>query len=384
VTAAAPAVALAALVAGIIVGEARGPDDARAVVIALVIAVVVALAAGRSRAGWLRAAAALVACGLLGAGCMQRALHGMEVSPLRAAVASRADVVAIVTLLDDPDAVRWSASALVRVRSWAPDGGAARSAGGRRVLADATADSATRLALLQAGEGATVRGWLAPLDGYAVRAKWKHAVATLHVTDVIAVDGASAPLARVANRARELVLAGSDPLTPVDRAIVAGFLLGDTRAVPDAVAAQFRAAGLTHLMAVSGGNVAFVLALVAPILRRLRLGGRVVGSIAVMVVFGTMTRWEPSVARAVAMAAIGLVAGYLGRPTIGVRALLLAATGCSSSIPSSCTPWGSCCRARRASASRCGRGRSRPGSRAPGGCGRCSRSPPRPRSASRR
>jgi competence protein ComEC len=52
----------------------------------------------------------------------------------------------------------------------------------------------------------------------------------------------------------------------------------------------------------------------------------VVGSIAVMIVFGTMTRWEPSVARAVAMAAIGLVAGYLGRPTIGVRALLLAAT----------------------------------------------------------
>ena len=39
-----------------------------------------------------------------------------------------------------------------------------------------------------------------------------------------------------------------------------------------------------------------------------------------------MTRWEPSVLRAIAMAAIALVAGYLGRPTVGLRVLVLAAT----------------------------------------------------------
>ncbi len=38
-----------------------------------------------------------------------------------------------------------------------------------------------------------------------------------------------------------------------------------------------------------------------------------------------MTRWEPSVLRAIAMAVIGLVAGYLGRPTAGLRVLVLAA-----------------------------------------------------------
>ena len=120
-------------------------------------------------------------------------------------------------------------------------------------------------------------------------------------------------------------MAGSERLAPVDRALLAGFLLGDTRGVPDDVTERFRAAGLTHLTAVSGENVAFVLALFAPLLRRFALRGRLFGGVAVLVFFGTMTRWEPSVLRAIAMAVIALVAGYLGRPTTGLRVLALAA-----------------------------------------------------------
>jgi competence protein ComEC len=122
-----------------------------------------------------------------------------------------------------------------------------------------------------------------------------------------------------------MVLGGSQQMAPVDRALLAGFLLGDTRGIPDDLSAKFRAAGLTHLLAVSGENVAFVLALFAPLLRRLALRGRVATGIALLLLFGTMTRWEPSVLRAIAMAVIGLVAGYLGRPIAGFRVLLLAA-----------------------------------------------------------
>jgi competence protein ComEC len=39
-----------------------------------------------------------------------------------------------------------------------------------------------------------------------------------------------------------------------------------------------------------------------------------------------MTRWEPSVLRAIAMAMVALLAGALGRPTTGLRVLVLAAT----------------------------------------------------------
>ena len=138
-----------------------------------------------------------------------------------------------------------------------------------------------------------------------------------------------APRARAARQDREHRAAFGAPwlrlaLLRSTARLLAGFLLGDTRGVPETVTEQFRASGLTHLLAVSGENVAFVLALCAPLLRRLGLTGRLVGGVAVLVLFGTMTRWEPSVLRAIAMASIALVAGYLGRPTAGLRVLALA------------------------------------------------------------
>jgi competence protein ComEC len=171
-----------------------------------------------------------------------------------------------------------------------------------------------------------VRGWFEPLTGFDTRWRWSHAVGVLHATEFLGAAHAHAPWARAANATRAAVLSGSERLAPVDRALLAGFLLGDTRGVPDELEAKFRAAGLTHLTAVSGENVAFVLALFAPVLRRFRLRGRTAGGVAVLLFFGTMTRWEPSVLRAIAMAVIALVAGYLGRPAAGLRVLVLAAT----------------------------------------------------------
>jgi hypothetical protein len=66
----------------------------------------------------------------------------------------------------------------------------------------------------------------------------------------------------------------------------------------------------------SGANVAFVLALVALLLRRLSLRTKLVGGLAVLVVFGTMTRWEPSVLRACVMAACSMIALHLRRPSL--------------------------------------------------------------------
>src|SRR5438067_7213613 len=244
---------------------------------------------------------------------MQRALDGLAHSSLNALVAQHADARVSATLVDDPDAARFDARALVRVHE-------------RRVLVTASGDVAGRLRLLSAGETVVLRGWFTSLEGFDERWRWKHAAAEFHATDVLGAAPARAPLARIANAARALVLAGSQHLAPTDRALLAGFLLGDTRGVPDALIERFRAAGLTHLTVVSGENVAFVLALFAPLLRRLGLRGRVVLALAVLLAFGTMTRWEPSVLRAIAMAVVALIAGYLGRPTACLRVLVLAAT----------------------------------------------------------
>lgn len=74
----------------------------------------------------------------------------------------------------------------------------------------------------------------------------------------------------------------------------------------------------------SGANVAFALALAGPLLRRLPLGGRFVGGLAVVLVFAAATRYEPSVVRASALAAASLTARFAGRAADPGRLLALA------------------------------------------------------------
>jgi competence protein ComEC len=247
-----PVLLLVALVCGIALGEAAGPGDARVALSAGVLGAVAALVIRRPRT---RLVVGLLACALLGTALMQRALHGLVVSPLAAPIEARADVTASLTLLDDPDGSRFSATVLVRVDRFAVTGQRALVAGRRRVLVHASGEAGARLRLLSSGERATARGWLEPLTGFDSRWRWRHAVATLHATELLAVGGARAPLDRIANAGRDAVLRGSQHIEPTDRALLAGFLLGDTRGVPDDLTQQFRLAGLTHLTAVSGRNV---------------------------------------------------------------------------------------------------------------------------------
>jgi competence protein ComEC len=78
---------------------------------------------------------------------------------------------------------------------------------------------------------------------------------------------------------------------------------------------------------VSGQNVAFALAAAWPLLRLLRLRGRWTAGLAILVLFGVLTRWEPSVLRAEAMAAIAMTAHVSGRPASAIRVLALAVAG---------------------------------------------------------
>ena len=100
------------------------------------------------------------------------------------------------------------------------------------MLVTASGDVAGQLRILSAGESVVLRGWCTELEGFDLRWRWKHAVGEVHATEIVGVGPARAPLDRVANGLRSLVLAGSTHLQPVDRALLAGFLLGDTRGVP--------------------------------------------------------------------------------------------------------------------------------------------------------
>jgi len=305
-------VALAAMVGGILMGEHAGPAPATArLAVGLGALVAAWFVDGRARL-----AVAAVALALIGVAQTQRALDGRAHSPLTDAVARRELVTVPGVLADDPQTGRFDTDVLVRVRV---------ADGHRTLLAVATADDALRLRVLEASDRVVLTGRLGPLhpDRFDGRARWRHAIARLDAAQVLALRPA-AGVFRVANGLRALVLRGTAPLPPTPRALLAGFLLGDTRQVPDPVVADYRQSGLSHLLAVSGENVAFTLALFGPLLRRLRLGARTIAAVAIVLLFATMTRFEPSVLRASALAVIALTASFVGRPASGVRALALA------------------------------------------------------------
>jgi ComEC/Rec2-related protein len=133
--------------------------------------------------------------------------------------------------------------------------------------------------------------------------------------------------ARVANGMRRTLTAGALPLGALQRSLYTGLVIGDDRDQPVELADDFLGAGLTNLLAVSGQNVAFLLALVAPVLRRLRLWPRLGATVLVITMFGVTTRFEPSVLRAAAMAALAVTTGTIGSPISRVRVLALAVTG---------------------------------------------------------
>jgi competence protein ComEC len=116
-------------------------------------------------------------------------------------------------------------------------------------------------------------------------------------------------------------------MDPLDRSLYLGFVIGDDRAQPPAVVEQFRASGLAHLSAVSGENVAFLLAVAGPGLRRLGGPARWAVTLALIGWFAVITRFEPSVIRASVMAALACTGVALGRAAGTTRLLSLTVIG---------------------------------------------------------
>ncbi len=114
------------------------------------------------------------------------------------------------------------------------------------------------------------------------------------------------------------------------RALVPALVDGDESRISPTTAADFRTAGLTHLLAVSGTNLTLVVGSVLVLARWLGVRARgllVVGAVGV-VGFVLLARPEPSVLRAAVMGSVALVGlGSQGRRrgprTLGAAVLLL-------------------------------------------------------------
>ncbi len=198
----------------------------------------------------------------------------------------------------------------------------ARLADGSRVRL--VADRSVDISGFVAGEQVQLSGRLRPIED----APW---LRTRHIVGQIAIDSAHRSSGvvwwmRPAEALRSWVRQGSQSFADDDSALYAGLVIGDDRFQSDSQRALFRAGGLTHLLAVSGQNVAFALAVVGPLLRRLRLQWRFALTVAVLVVFAMATRFEPSVLRATVTAGIAAWAVMSGRRASGIRVMCLAVT----------------------------------------------------------
>jgi competence protein ComEC len=116
----------------------------------------------------------------------------------------------------------------------------------------------------------------------------------------------------------------------VRRAIVLGVVLGEDEGLPTPVQDDFRAAGLYHLLAVSGQNVAFLAAGVFGLgwLVRLPRVARELLTMAVIAAYVLAVGWQPSVGRAAVTGTLASLAWLAARPTdrwhfLGVGALVL-------------------------------------------------------------
>lgn len=107
------------------------------------------------------------------------------------------------------------------------------------------------------------------------------------------------------------------------RGLLPGLIDGDTSRLDPAVSTDFRTTGLTHLLAVSGSNVVMIVGAVLYAARWCRAGPVLTAALCgvALVGFVVLVRPSPSVLRAAAMGAIGLIALATGRPKAALPSL---------------------------------------------------------------
>jgi competence protein ComEC len=176
----------------------------------------------------------------------------------------------------------------------------------------------------QGGEWVLVHG-----DRVALGEERSRRVAGQHVVGEFRLQWASdvspgGPLARASNRVRTTIERAAGAIPEPHGALFRGLVIGDDRDQPRDMVERFRASGLSHLTAVSGQNVVFVLAVFGPLLVRLRPWPRLALTLGVIGWFVTLTRFEPSILRAGMMAGLSALAFTTGRERSPVRLLAVS------------------------------------------------------------
>lgn len=168
-------------------------------------------------------------------------------------------------------------------------------------------------------------GWVVPLtDDVFDRARSRAgAAAAFHARDLAVVRRPTGLLALAASF-RDALGRSTEHLEPRSAALLRGLTIGDTSGIDEESERQFRRTGLAHLVAVSGSNVAIVVAGATVLVRRTRPVLRVAFCGTTLCLYVLVVGPDPSVLRAAAMGGIALAGILYGRRAEPIQALGVA------------------------------------------------------------
>jgi len=238
-------------------------------------------------------------------------------SPLPALAAEHAVVEVVVELDDDPRPLTGGGPARVLVPA------SVLSVAGGLTSEDPVLvfGAAEEWAGLLPGQQVRLRAAVAPAESGDV------VLAVLSARSAPEPVGSAGLLQSAAGGLRAgLVESAARTLPDRPAGLLPGLVVGDTSAMDPALTAEFRRAGLAHLTAVSGANVAIVVALVLWPLRSRGADRRVQAAVAAVAVVGFVVLARPgaSVLRAAVMGGVALLALASGRSRAAVPALCAA------------------------------------------------------------
>lgn len=165
-------------------------------------------------------------------------------------------------------------------------------------------------------------------DSYAAYLRRQGIYSVMRRPNVEMTGNGGAPFTRTLLAIRDRGRAALAAALPEPQAsLLTGILLGDDSGLPKATADAFRATGMTHIIAISGFNIALIIALLdrlaAPLLPRRVAALAVMGGIAL---YALLVGASASVVRAALMGTAYLISlRLMGRPTLAVAGLFTAA-----------------------------------------------------------
>lgn len=207
----------------------------------------------------------------------------------------------IATIRSDPELFRAGTSIVLELDN-------------RRYRVSAYGISGRRLAQRQSGQLVYVSGHCRDLSGNFARFdRIKHIVGRMDVEEVSQTYSEGTHFIRAANRMRGVISDGTQSMSREYRSLFLGLVIGDDRDQPPEMLQRFRQSGLSHLCAVSGQNVAFLLLLIRPLTSRRHRYVAWGITLTVIAWFVVVTRGEPSITRASVMAGMVATYGLMGR-----------------------------------------------------------------------